>query len=265
MFLRLVRGYQEVLQSYRHPVTRRLKHRCIARWSSGRSLEDEIAALETEREEALDIIRHPTTHAWSWVQQDGTAFLDGVEKERAALSHAGNGLRKGRRYRWSITQDALDSIASFLEADAGYRLKKLEKKLTALRHARDALRAQQRARTLSTATATPLAPVILKPQPETAPETFHVRMDGNRPVRLPVVEMTQEDRWLALAFQHRELALMAQTAAPTLTRLQRALHGQEAMSSVKLREAYEVAAARRDRSPTRRRHPPAGRPANRAG
>jgi hypothetical protein len=47
-------------------------------------------------------------------------------------------------------------------------------------------------------------------------------MDGDRPVRLTVTEMSPEDVGPALAFQERELARMAEIAAPTLARLQQA-------------------------------------------
>ena len=74
------------------------------------------------------------------------------------------------------------------------------------------------------------------------PETFHVRMEGDRPVQMTVGEMSPEDVALALAFQESELALMAEIAAPTLARLRQASLGEERMSQAEFREAHEVAA-----------------------
>jgi hypothetical protein len=53
------------------------------------------------------------------------------------------------------------------------------------------------------------------------PKRFHVRLEGHRPVRLTVAEMTPEDARLDVAFQERELELMQETAAPALALLQR--------------------------------------------
>jgi hypothetical protein len=47
------------------------------------------------------------------------------------------------------------------------------------------------------------------------PETFHIRMNDDQPIRLPVAEMTPEDGRLAITFQEHELAIMAGIAAPT--------------------------------------------------
>jgi hypothetical protein len=56
MFLRRTRGYQEVCEAYRHPETGKPTHRCIARWSSGRTLDEEIAVLEAAYWRLVDIM-----------------------------------------------------------------------------------------------------------------------------------------------------------------------------------------------------------------
>jgi hypothetical protein len=53
-------------------------------------------------------------------------------------------------------------------------------------------------------------------------ERFRVRLEGTRPIRLTVAEMTPEDVRLAVAFAERELQLMQETAAPAMALLQRA-------------------------------------------
>ena len=45
-----------------------------------------------------------------------------------------------------------------------------------------------------------------------SPERYFVRMEGDRPVRLPVAAMTPEERVAGVAFQERELQLMQETA-----------------------------------------------------
>jgi hypothetical protein len=57
MFIRSRRGYQEALESYRHPGTGKPTHCCIARWSSGKSLNDEIAKLEQAYATTLALLR----------------------------------------------------------------------------------------------------------------------------------------------------------------------------------------------------------------
>jgi hypothetical protein len=49
MFVRHRGRYQEALESFRDPKTRKPTNRCIARWPLGRTLEDEIAVLENRR------------------------------------------------------------------------------------------------------------------------------------------------------------------------------------------------------------------------
>ena len=56
-------------------------------------------------------------------------------------------------------------------------------------------------------------------------ERFRVRLEGTRPIRLTVAEMTPEDVRLAVAFAERELQLMQETAAPAMALLQRAADG----------------------------------------
>jgi hypothetical protein len=87
------------------------------------------------------------------------------------------------------------------------------------------------------------APSMPDSQPGAGPpETFHIRMNGDQPIRLPVAEMTPEDARLAITFQEHELAIMARIAAPTLMLLQQAFKGEHAMTPSELREAYELAA-----------------------
>ena len=73
-------------------------------------------------------------------------------------------------------------------------------------------------------------------------ERFHVRMEGDRPVRLTVAAMTPQDARLAIAFQERELALMQETAAPALAVLQRVADGDQAVTRRALRKAREMVA-----------------------
>jgi hypothetical protein len=71
-------------------------------------------------------------------------------------------------------------------------------------------------------------------------ERFHVRMAGDRPIRLPVAEMTPEDARLALEFAERELQLVQANAAPAVALLQRIADGDRSMSRWQLRRARET-------------------------
>ena len=73
-------------------------------------------------------------------------------------------------------------------------------------------------------------------------ERFHVRLEGTRPIRLTVAEMTPEDVRLAVAFAERELQLMQQHAAPALALLQRAADGDGSVLRWELHRARETAA-----------------------
>jgi hypothetical protein len=53
-------------------------------------------------------------------------------------------------------------------------------------------------------------------------------MEGDRPIRLTVAEMTPDGALAAVAFQERELLLMQETAAPALTLLKRLADGDRA-------------------------------------
>lgn len=79
MFLRTTRRYQEVLESYRHPVTGRPTNRCHARWPLGSTLEDHIAALRKQR------LR---------LQREGYG-TERLEKKLTALRRVRSWLRKG--------------------------------------------------------------------------------------------------------------------------------------------------------------------------
>ena len=88
-----------------------------------------------------------------------------------------------------------------------------------------------------------MLPAMPDSQPDAGPpETFHIRMNGDQPIRLPVAEMTPEDARLAITFQEHELAIMAGIAAPTLMLLQQASTGEHAMSPSELRDAYKLTA-----------------------
>jgi hypothetical protein len=52
-------------------------------------------------------------------------------------------------------------------------------------------------------------------------ERFHVRLEGTRPIRLTVAEMSPEDVRLAVASAERELQLMQEHAAAALALLGR--------------------------------------------
>jgi len=73
-------------------------------------------------------------------------------------------------------------------------------------------------------------------------ERFRVRLEGTRPIRLTVAEMTPEDVRLAVAFAERELQLMQETAAPAMALLQRAADGDQSMPRWELRRARETVA-----------------------
>ena len=73
-------------------------------------------------------------------------------------------------------------------------------------------------------------------------ERFRVRLEGTRPIRLTVAEMTPEDVRLAVAFAERELQLMQETAAPAMALLQRAGDGDQSMPRWELRRARETVA-----------------------
>jgi hypothetical protein len=74
------------------------------------------------------------------------------------------------------------------------------------------------------------------------PERFFVRMEGDRPIRLNVAEMTPDEALAAVAFQERELQLMRETATPALALLQRVADGDRSMTRLELREAQEMVA-----------------------
>ena len=73
-------------------------------------------------------------------------------------------------------------------------------------------------------------------------ERFRVRMEGTRPIWLPVAEMTPDDALAAVAFQERELAVMMENAAPGVALLQRIADGDRSMSRRQLRRARETVA-----------------------
>jgi hypothetical protein len=56
-------------------------------------------------------------------------------------------------------------------------------------------------------------------------ERFRVRMEGTRPIRLPVAEMTPDEALAAVEFLERELQLMQANAAPAVALLQRIVDG----------------------------------------
>jgi hypothetical protein len=67
-------------------------------------------------------------------------------------------------------------------------------------------------------------------------------MEGDRPVRLPVSEMTPDEALAAVAFQERELHLMQAAAARALALLQRAADGDWSMPRWELCRARETVA-----------------------
>jgi hypothetical protein len=73
-------------------------------------------------------------------------------------------------------------------------------------------------------------------------ERFHVRLERDRPIRLPIAEMTPEDALAAVAFQERELAIMMENAAPAVTLLQRVTDGDRSMTRRESRKAREMVA-----------------------
>jgi hypothetical protein len=72
-------------------------------------------------------------------------------------------------------------------------------------------------------------------------ERFHVRMAGDRPIRLPVAEMTPDEALAAVEFLERELQLMQAAAAPALALLQRVADGDRSMPQWELHRAREMA------------------------
>ena len=73
-------------------------------------------------------------------------------------------------------------------------------------------------------------------------ERFRVRLEGTRPIRLTVAEMTPEDVPLAVAFAERELQLTQGHAALALALLQRAANGDQSMPGWELHRARETVA-----------------------
>ena len=67
-------------------------------------------------------------------------------------------------------------------------------------------------------------------------------MEGDRPIRLTVDEMTPDEALLAVASQERELTIMTEHATPSLALLQCIENGDHSMTQRKLREAREMAA-----------------------
>jgi hypothetical protein len=51
---------------------------------------------------------------------------------------------------------------------------------------------------------------------ESPTERFHVRMEGDRPIRLAVAEMTPDEALAAVAFQERELSRLRVSASEGL-------------------------------------------------
>jgi hypothetical protein len=73
-------------------------------------------------------------------------------------------------------------------------------------------------------------------------ERFPVRMEGVRPVRLTVAEMTPDEARLAVAFAERELVLTLENATPALALLQRVAEGDRSMTRREVRKARETVA-----------------------
>ena len=71
-------------------------------------------------------------------------------------------------------------------------------------------------------------------------ELSHVRLEGTRPIRLTVAEMTPEDVRLAVASAERELQLMQGHAAPALALLQRVADGDRSTPRWELHRAREM-------------------------
>jgi hypothetical protein len=71
-------------------------------------------------------------------------------------------------------------------------------------------------------------------------ERFHVRMKGDRPIRLAAAEMTPDEALAAVEFLERELQLMQQHAVPAVALLQRIADGDRSMSRRQLRKARET-------------------------
>jgi hypothetical protein len=72
-------------------------------------------------------------------------------------------------------------------------------------------------------------------------ESFHVRTEGTRPIRLTVAEMTPEDVRLAVTSAEHELQLMQQLATPGLALLQRVADGDRSLPQWELHRAREMA------------------------
>ena len=75
-------------------------------------------------------------------------------------------------------------------------------------------------------------------------ERFRVRVEGTRPIRLTVAEMTPNEALAAVEFLERELQLTQAAAAPALALLQRATDGDGDQSAPQweLRRAREMVA-----------------------
>ena len=73
-------------------------------------------------------------------------------------------------------------------------------------------------------------------------ESFHVRTEGTRPIRLTRRRVTPEDARLAVAFAEHELQLMQEHATLALALLQRVADGDRSMPRWELSRAQETAA-----------------------
>ena len=67
-------------------------------------------------------------------------------------------------------------------------------------------------------------------------------MEGDRPLRLTVAEMTPDEALAAVAFQERELQLMQETAAPAMALLKRLADGDRSTLRWELQRAREMVA-----------------------
>ena len=65
-------------------------------------------------------------------------------------------------------------------------------------------------------------------------------MEGTRPIRLPVAEMTSDEALAAVAFAERELQLMQANAVPALALLDRAAAGDQSAPQRELCRAGDV-------------------------
>jgi hypothetical protein len=73
-------------------------------------------------------------------------------------------------------------------------------------------------------------------------ERFLVRMEGTRPIRLPVAEMTSGEALAAVEFLEHELQLMQAAAAPALVLPQRVTNDDRSTPRWELHRAREMVA-----------------------